>query len=158
MEFNYALERRKFEQQWKILRKQYQEAGIDEAAIGDLYKFDLMWFNSERRYIRHQADLLKDVTVYDLPSPDAESDVEDVLPSSGSLHIPPADHCWWVNEIEDDELLCKLKLLSDFDIELLTALVFDGKTQSELALTKGTNQKAVSRRFIQISKILQKSV
>lgn len=57
MEFNYAQERRKFERQWKILRKQYQEAGMDEEAISKMYQFDLQWLNSERRYIRRQADL-----------------------------------------------------------------------------------------------------
>ncbi len=57
MEFNYAQEGRKFERQWKILRKQYQEAGMDEEAISKMYQFDLQWLNSERRYIRRQADL-----------------------------------------------------------------------------------------------------
>lgn len=61
MEFNYAQERRKFEKQWKILRKQYQEAGMDEDAINKMYQFDLQWLNSERRYIRRQADLPEDV-------------------------------------------------------------------------------------------------
>lgn len=57
MEFNYALERLRFEKQWKLLRKWYQEAGMDEDAIKKLYQFDLQWFNSERRYIRRRIDL-----------------------------------------------------------------------------------------------------
>ncbi len=158
MEFNYALERRKFEKQWKLLRKQYQEAGMDDEAIKQIYSFDLQWFNSERRYIRRQADLPEDFSVYDLPCSDAEPHVEKILPSSGPLNIPPADRHWWIDEIEDEELLCKLMMLSDEDIELLTAIVFEGKTQSEYALAKSTNQKAVSRRFLQISKILRKGV
>lgn len=40
MEFNYALERRKFERRWKILRKQYQEAGMDEESIDKIYSAD----------------------------------------------------------------------------------------------------------------------
>lgn len=158
MEFNYALERRKFEKQWKLLRKQYQEAGMDEESIAGMYKFDLQWFNSERRYIRRQVDLPEDMTVYDFLSPDAESCAEKILPVSGSLNISPADRYWWINEIEDEKLLRKLMLLSDSDIDLLTALVFEGKTQAEYAQSKGTNQKAISRRFQQISKFLQKGV
>ncbi|MDE6932331.1 MAG: hypothetical protein K2P37_06550 [Oscillospiraceae bacterium] len=158
MEFNYAHARRKFEKQWKLLRKQYQETGMTEESIAKMHKFDLQWFNSERRYIRRQADLPEDMTVYDFPSPDAESCVEKVLPSSGSLHISPADRCWWINEIEDEKLLHKLMLLSDSDIDLLTALVFEGKTQAEYAQSKSTNQQSVSRQFQQIRKILEKAV
>lgn len=158
MEFNYALERRKFEKQWKLLRKQYQEAGMDDASIDQIYKFDLLWFNSERRYIRHQADLPEYMTLCELPCTDAEPHAEKILPSSGSLNVPPADRRWWIDEIEDEELLRKLMILSDDDIELLTAIVFEGKTQKEFALAKGTNQKAVSRHFLQISKILRKCV
>jgi hypothetical protein len=158
MEFNYALERRKFEKQWKLLQKQYREAGMDDASIDQIYKFDLLWFNSERRYIRHQADLPDDMTVCNFPCSDAEPHVEKILPSSGPLNVSPSDRRWWIDEIEDEELLRKLMTLSDADIELLTALVFEGKTQSEFAWAKGTNQKSVSRQLSQISKILRKPV
>lgn len=158
MEFNYALERRRFEKQWKLLRKQYQEAGMDEDAINKLYQFDLQWFNSERRYIRHQVDLPEETTVYDFAYPDTEPLVEKILPSSGPLNISPMDRNWWLNEIEDEELLRKLMALSDSDIELLTAIVMEGRTQSEFALAKGTNQQSVSRQFQQIRKIFDKPV
>ena len=158
MEFNYALERRKFEKQWKLLRKQYQEAGMDKESIHKLYQFDLQWFNSERRYIRHQADLPEETTVDDLAYLDAEPLVEKILPSSGSLNVPPADRRWWINEIEDEELLRKLMALSDSDIELLTAIVMEGKTQREFALLKRTSQQSISRQFQQIRKIFEKPV
>lgn len=158
MEFNYAQERRKFEKQWKILRKQYQEAGMDEDAINKMYQFDLQWLNSERRYIRRQADLPEDVTVYDFAYSDVCVYTEEILPCSGTLHIPPADHHWWINEIADEGLLQKLMALPDSDIELLTVLVFEGKTQCEFASSKGTSQQSVSWRFKQIRKILEKSV
>lgn len=158
MEFNYALERRRFEKQWKLLRKRYQEAGMDEDAIKKLYQFDLQWFNSERRYIRHQVDLSEEITVYDFAYPDTEPLVEKILPSSGPMNVPPMDRNWWLNEIEDEELLRKLMVLSDSDIELLTAIVMEGRTQSEFASAKGTNQQSVSRQFQQIRKIFDKLV
>lgn len=154
MEFNYALERRKFENQWKLLRKQYQEAGMNEEAINQIYEFDLQWFNSERKYIRHQTDLAENATVYDLPS----SDIEEILPGSRALNVIPVDRHWWINEIEDEKLQHRLVSLSDSDIELLTALVFEGKTQTEFALAKGTSQQSISRRFQQIRKILEKGM
>lgn len=158
MEFNYALERRKFERRWKLLRKQYQEAGMDEESIDKIYNFDLQWFNSERRYIRRQADLPEDVTVDDFACSGAEPQTEKTLPSSGSLNVPPTDRYWWINEIMDEALLCKLMMLSDSDIELLTAIVFEGKTQHEFALAKGTNQQSISRQLQQIRKRLGKPV
>lgn len=71
--------------------------------------------------------------------------MEKILPSSGPLNVPPVDRNWWLNEIEDEELLRKLMVLSDSDIELLTAIVMEGRTQSEFASAKGTNQQSVSR-------------
>ena len=155
MEFNYALERRKFETQWKLLRKQYQEAGMDEESIKQMYEFDLQWFNSERRYIRRQADLPEDFSVYDLPDSDTKMLAENVLPSSGTLHVLPADRRWWFDEIEDAELLRKLMILSDSDIELLTAIVFEGKTQSQLAQIRSCSQKTISNYLHKIEEILK---
>ena len=155
MEFNYALERRKFEKQWKLLWKQYREAGMDEDAIKQIYEFDLQWFNSERRYIRRQADLPEDVTVYDLADSDTEIHVGEVLPSSGPLHVSPVDRLWWINEIDNKDLLCKLKQLSNADIELLTALVFEGKTQRQLAQECGCSQKTISNYLYKIKIFLK---
>ena len=131
---------------------------MDDESINKVYQFDLQWFNSECRYLRRQAELREDITVYDLAYTDEEPLVEKVLPSSGSLNVPPADRYWWISEIKDEKLLRKVMALSDSDIELLTAIVIEGRTQSEFALAKGTNQKAVSRQFLQISKFLLKGV
>ncbi len=131
---------------------------MDEETIKQIYEFDLQWFNSDRRYIRRQADLPENMTVYDFTCSDGRSDTEEVLPDSGALNVTPSDRCWWINEIEDEELLRKLMLLSDSDIDLLTALVFEGKTQAEYAQSKSTNQQSVSRQFQQIRKILEKAV
>lgn len=99
-----------------------------------------------------------ETTVYDFAYPDTEPLVEKILPSSGPLNVPPMDRNWWLNEIEDEKLLRKLMVLSDSDIELLTAIVMEGRTQSEFASAKGTNQQSVSRQFQQIRKIFDKPV
>lgn len=48
MEFNYGLERKRFEREWNKLRQQYRKAGMDEEAIAEMYAFDLELFNDER--------------------------------------------------------------------------------------------------------------
>ena len=40
MSFNNGRERRKFEKAWEILRKEYQEAGMDEESIEKMYQYD----------------------------------------------------------------------------------------------------------------------
>lgn len=40
MGFNYGLEKKKFDQEWKKLRREYRAAGMDEAAIEAMYAFD----------------------------------------------------------------------------------------------------------------------
>ena len=49
MSFNNGRERRKFEATWKKLRMEYAAAGMDAAAIEEMYQFDLETFRSERR-------------------------------------------------------------------------------------------------------------
>lgn len=155
MEFNYALERRKFEKEWTILRQQYVQAGMEQTAINQLYEFDLQWFNSERRYIRRQEDLPDGVTVDDFPCPEADQTESGTLPNSGILRTAPKDRYWWVNDIDDEKLLRKLTKLSVDDIELLTALVFEGKTQGQIAQIRGCSQKTISNHFHRIKKLLK---
>ena len=57
MGFNYAKEKTKFERQWTAIRKQCEEAGMEQEAIEDLHDFDRDWFKSQRRYITHLVDL-----------------------------------------------------------------------------------------------------
>ena len=57
MGFNYAKEHRKFEAKWKKLRKEYEEAGMDEDAIEQIYQFDREVFCSERSYGNHTQPL-----------------------------------------------------------------------------------------------------
>ena len=45
MEFNYGLERKRFEREWNKLRQQYRKAVMDENAINEMYAFDLEIFN-----------------------------------------------------------------------------------------------------------------
>ena len=44
MGFNYAKERRKFEAEWRKLRREYGQAGMAPDAIDALYDFDFDGF------------------------------------------------------------------------------------------------------------------
>lgn len=89
MEFNYALERRKFEKEWAILRREYEKAGMEQTVIDQLYEFDLQWFNSERRYIRRQEAPPDGVTVDDFPCPEADQAKSCTLPTVSNFSDIP---------------------------------------------------------------------
>lgn len=48
MAFNYAYEKKKFEKEWKQLRKEYAAAGMSFEDIEAMRQFDLKVFNSNR--------------------------------------------------------------------------------------------------------------
>jgi hypothetical protein len=56
MGFNYARERLLFEEAWNKLRVEYRKAGMPRT-IEELYRFDLKWFHSRRRYANHTVPL-----------------------------------------------------------------------------------------------------
>ena len=56
MGFNYALEKRKFDEKWKKLDVWYRESGMSEDAIREMYEYDWREFNSNRKFYRHGDD------------------------------------------------------------------------------------------------------
>lgn len=156
MGFNYAQERKKFEQEWTRLRKEYKEAGMNEETIQLLYVFDLETFRSERTYASHTQAL-----------PDESTDEERAERSSllrkfanSSISFDEADfpgRYAWVDTIENQCLVLLLRHLSDEDLELLTFLILEGHTQRELAQKWGCSQKTISIKFNRIKKILKSS-
>ena len=62
MEFNYGLERKRFEREWNKLRQQYRKAGMDENAINEMYAFDLEIFNDNRAIAKHEQPITPDMS------------------------------------------------------------------------------------------------
>ena len=149
MGFNYAKEKAEFEREWAELRKQYEGLGMSQEAIEELYAFDWDWFKSRRRYSDHLVDLPEEAAVEVIQQASTGTVPGDIPVSLGAA---PSQ---WLDEIEDEDLLRKLILLSDDDIALLTYLTFEELTQSEIAQRESVNQATISRRFSQIQKFLK---
>ncbi len=149
MGFNYAKEKAEFDRQWAEIRKQYEELGMSQDAIEKIHTFDWGWFKSQRRYISHLANLPGEVTMETIREASTETIPGDIPASLGS------DPRKWLDEIEDEQLVRKLMQLSKDDIALLTHLVFEEYTQSEMAHKKAVNQATISRQFSQIQKIFR---
>lgn len=152
MGFYYAAERRRFEQEWAKLRKEYAAAGMDEYAIQLMYEFDLEVFRSQRTYSNHTQAL-----------PDEYIDEDGLNRSAlfrkfvnGTVSFDEADFFGryaWVYTIENQKLVHLLQQLTDKDLELLTFLVLEEHSQRELAQKWRCTQEAVSKRFLKIKKI-----
>ncbi len=154
MKFNYAQEKKAFEKQWALIRQQYENVGMSPDAIEELHDFDWDWFKSRRRYINHLVDLPDGITVEDFPQADAERSVGDTPLRYGAI-CASADRYRWLDEIEDEKLLRKLAVLNRDDVELLTQLAFEERTQREVAQKTGRSAMSVSKQLHKIKKFLQ---
>lgn len=154
MGFNYAKEKEKFDRTWAMLCQQYEAAGMSQDEIEELYDFDWDWFKSRRRYFSRIADLPESMSVEDLSQEGTEMTLGDSPAHYGTSTA--TKRYWWIEEIENPELVQKLMLLCADDIEVLTCLVFEECTQEETARRLGRKQQAVSRQILKIRKIFQK--
>ena len=152
MGFNYAKERRKFEAEWRKLRREYEQAGMEPEAIETIYLFDLSEFRSRRRFeirTRSLFDLYEDTTDHislkkNLKSLSETFDESDFLSRYA-----------WVETVENSHLADRLHLLSQCELELLTLLVIEGYTQEEVAKKWGCRQSSISERYRKIKNFLK---
>lgn len=160
MGFNNGLERRKFEEEWKKLHIEYAAAGMEEAAIEEMYRFDLTVFHSNRRYGEHRQDASSQQFMDDGDFAD-DSNSALLMKFMDSFAVMPQEtdgdrRGAWVDEIESEWLSGALCQLSPEDIELLTLYVFDGYRVEEIAAMKGIAHQNVSKKIRRIKKFLQK--
>jgi DNA-directed RNA polymerase specialized sigma subunit len=151
MAINFGLERKKFMEAQKKLRKEYEDAGMTMEQILAMYEYDLKQFNRDIAYYRHSQQLTSD----------AEDDEEGgrtpllvKFPESLSVTQKPtkSDKFWWLDEIEDMVLLRRLMLLSTEDLELIDMLAFQEHTQLEISIELKKSQSSVSQRINTIRK------
>ena len=57
MGFNYGLEKKNFDRQWAIMRKQYEDAGMSIEVIQAMYEYDWSVFNATRAYQNHTQEI-----------------------------------------------------------------------------------------------------
>ena len=137
MAYNYAMEKRKFDAEWKNKASWYRKEGMSEEGIEAMHSFDLEQFNRDRAY---------------------ESRRRPLETACGSCYVqaPEADtgRYSWIDEVSDQQLAERLHELSESDIALLKLLVIDGLSQAEVASILGIAQQTVSVRFNKIKKLL----
>lgn len=158
MNFNYSYKKKKFEQEWAQLEKEYKEAGMSDKDIQTMKEFDLKYFRLNRNTVLHTCDLQD--------SEDSEKNGNDDF---GNIDFNKIEYAtikeqqkvenhsrfWWIEELDSEELISKIKLLSEKDIELITLYVFEKYTQNEIGEFYGISQRAVSKRLAKIMNFLK---
>ena len=155
MGFNYGLEKKNFDRQWAIMRKQYEDAGMSIEVIQAMYEYDWSVFNAARSYQNHTQEIT---------APSFEQGEESYSPLMNKYQeaISVTEHYretksrfTWIGEIEDENLLSALEKLSDDDLEILTLYIYEGYNTVELSKAYGIAHQNISKRIIKITNFLK---
>ena len=155
MGFNYGLEKKNFDSQWAVTRKQYEDAGMSREAIQAMYDYDWSVFNANRSYQNHTQEMA---------APSFEQSEESYSPlmdkyreavSVTDTYHETKSRFAWIGEIEDENLLSALEKLSDDDLKLLTLYVYEGYSTVELSKAYGIAHQNISKRIVKITNFLK---
>lgn len=138
MGFNYAREKKKFEEEWKKKAEWYRSECMDEDAIQAMYEFDLAEFNSSRKFYRYTDDI------------DAEQRAatsEDTLDKALSND--------WIELIDSPELVRKIRKLPGDYIKIIDILYRENVTQEEIAARLSCSQQNIAKKIEKIKKLLK---
>jgi DNA-directed RNA polymerase specialized sigma24 family protein len=155
MGFNYAEEKKKFDQEWEKLKVEYEQAGMSDEMIQKMHDYDWAEFRAQRPY-KNRVQMM----------PDPYSSEDD--PESQSTLIQKFEQLRtsfdesdfegrysWVDSVEHPQLSATLKMLSEEELELLTYLVLEEHTQVELAKKWGCSQRAISYKMTKLKKFFK---
>ena len=155
MGFNYGLEKKNFDRQWTIIRKQYEDAGMSSEAIQAMYEYDWSVFNAARSYQNHTQEIAA-------PSFEQGEESYSPLMNKNKEAISITEHYHetksrftWIGGIEDEKLLFALENLNDEDLEILTLYVYEGYNTVELSKAYRIAQQNISKRILKITKFLK---
>lgn len=155
MGFNYGLEKKNFDRQWAIMRKQYEDAGMSIEAIQAMYEYDWSVFNAARSYQNHTQEIA---------APSFEQGEEACSPLMNKYQeaISITEHYretksrfTWIGEIEDERLLSALENLSDADLELITLYAYEEYDTVEISKVFGTTKQNISKKIRRITNFIK---
>ena len=156
MGFNYGLEKKNFDSQWAMTRKQYEDAGMSSEAIQAMYDYDWSVFNANRSYQNHTQEIA---------APSFEQSEESYSPlmnkyqeavSVTDTYHETKSRFAWIGEIENERLLSALENLSEDDLKLLTFYAYEGYTVTEISKVLGVSQPTISIKIKRITNFLKK--
>ena len=155
MGFNYGLEKKNFDRQWAIMRKQYEDAGMSIEVIQAMYEYDWSVFNAARSYQNHTQEIAA-------PSFEQGEAAYSPLMNKYQEAISITEHYresksrfTWIGEIEDERLLSALENLSDADLELITLYAYEEYDTVEISKVFGTTKQNISKKIRRITNFIK---
>ena len=155
MGFNYGLEKKNFDSQWAMTRKQYEDAGMSNEAIQAMYDFDWSVFNANRSYQNHTQEMA---------APSFEQSEESYSPlmnkyqeavSVTDTYHETKSRFAWIGEIENEQLLTALETLKTEDLEIITMNAYEGYDITEISKVYGVSRPTISIKIKRITKFLK---
>ena len=150
MGFNYGLEKKNFDRQWAIMRKQYEDAGMSIEVIQAMYEYDWSVFNAARSYQNHTQEIAA-------PSFEQGEEAYSPLMNKYQEAISITEHYretksrfTWIGKIEDERLLSALENLSDADLELITLYAYEEYDTVEISKVFGTTKQNIVRKYAEL--------
>ena len=155
MGFNYGLEKKNFDSQWAVTRKQYEDAGMSSEAIQAMYDYDCSVFNATRAYQNHTQEIAA-------PSFEQSEEAYSPLMNKYQEAISVTEHYretksrfTWIGEIEDERLLSALENLKDEDLEIITLYTYEGYDITEISKAYGVSRPTISIKIKRITNFLK---
>ena len=160
MSWNNAYERKKFNARIKREIAEYQAAGMTEEQIAEIVLFDEEQFRNDRRHRMHtqefcESDFDDDEGGDNGKSPLYEKYMEQLTVSIDDEKVKKGRY-GWIEDIKNIELYTALSNMSEERMDLLTSVVFEGKSITEIAKEKGLSVSAITQRMGTIKKHLKK--
>ena len=156
MGFNYGLEKKKFDEEWEKLRKEYEAAGMTAESIKEIYEYDWAAFNRRRADVNHEQPLLS------APFEESEGTLDqsplllkffDQMSYQDEYSFGSGRYAW-IETIENPVLYNKLVKLDDSDKEILTLLALEGYSRREIASIRGVSEQAIGKRVNKLGEFL----
>ena len=129
--WNDGYKRKCFEEKLKKQREEYKKLGMTDAQIEEIEKYDWEMYRSDRRFYSHTQPMEFD--------DDFENDGRNPLMAffmEALCVVSSRDYSkkyWWMDEIEDPDLYEFIKNLPDNEKDIISLLVFEGFTQTQIA-------------------------
>ena len=155
MGFNYGLEKKNFDSQWAMTRKQYEDAGMSSEAIQAMYDYDWSVFNANRSYQNHTQEMA---------APSFEQSEESYSPlmnkyqeavSVTDTYHETKSRFAWIGEIENEQLLTALETLKTEDLEIITMYAYEGYDIAEISKVYGVSRPTISIKIKRITIFLK---
>lgn len=158
--FNYAKEKAEFDRKWAILEKEYRSAGMPEADIQEMHDYDFGIFKRRRSWATYEtplSELLPDDECIEEMSIESPTVSNDLIAEDTYALVSSNARFFWMNQIANPQLLDLLTQITEMNLCILTAYVFEGKSQKEIAEYYGISQQKVSARLCRMKKFFEKN-